>query len=99
MLVHLKPARTGAMEFMRMVNDNMTEKSLTILTTGRLDVKMRESFSWKSMIIEANSSPANKEVRIETVVANLAAFALPAPSSFATRTLHHHRRDYDRVSG
>ena len=70
------------------MNANKTANSLTISITGVLVVKIIASFSWKTMIIDQNRSPTIKDVNTETVVANFAPFALPAPSSFATRTLN-----------
>ena len=70
------------------MNANKTANSLTISITGVLVVKIIASFSWKTMIIDQNRSPTIKDVNNETVVANFAPFALPAPSSFATRTLN-----------
>jgi len=52
-----------------------------------VEVKIIASFSWKAMVIDQNRSPTTKEVNTEILVANFAPFALPAPSSFATRTL------------
>lgn len=69
------------------MNANKTANSLTIVITEELEVKIIASFSWKAMIVDQNRSPTTKEVNTETVVANFAPFALPAPSSFATRTL------------
>jgi hypothetical protein len=76
------------MQLRRIVNANKTANSLTISITGVLVVKIIASFSWKTMIIDQNRSPTIKDVNTETVVANFAPFALPAPSSFATRTLN-----------
>jgi hypothetical protein len=71
-----------------MVNASKTANSLTIKITKELEVKIIASFSGKAMTIDQNNSPTTREVNNDTMVANLAPFALPAPSSFATRTLH-----------
>lgn len=75
------------MQLRRMVNANKTDNSLTIVITGLLEVKIITSFSLKAIIINQNRTPTAREVKTATVVANFAAFVLPAPSSFATRTL------------
>ena len=76
------------MQLKRIVNANKTAKSLTILITEALEVKIIARFSGKAMIIDQNRSPTIKEDNTEIVVANFAPFALLAPSSFATRTLN-----------
>jgi hypothetical protein len=70
-----------------MVKANNIDSSLTILITDKFDVKIKASFSLKRTIINQNMKPANTVFTTETIVANFAPFALPAPSSFATRTL------------
>jgi hypothetical protein len=75
------------MQFRRIVNANKTANLLTIAITEVVEVKIIASFSWKAMVIDQNRSPTTKEVNTEILVANFAPFALPAPSSFATRTL------------
>ena len=72
----------------RIVNANKTTKSLTISIIEALEVKIIARFSGKAMNIDQNRSPTIKEDNTEIVVANFAPFALPAPSSFATRTLN-----------
>ena len=84
------------MQLTRMVNTNMIENSFAMEMTGTLAVKIIASFSWKKMIMKQNKSPTVMEVNIDTVIANFAPFALPAPSSLATRTLCH-PRNYDTV--
>ena len=66
---------------------NMIANSLTIVMTGKLEVKIMASFLWNNMTIKQNESPTAREVNVDTMVANFAPFAFPAPSSFATRTL------------
>ena len=61
--------------------------SLTILMTDELDVKINASFSLKIMTTNQNINPTSRVFTTDTIVANFAPFALPAPSSFATRTL------------
>lgn len=70
-----------------MVNDSRTAKSLTIEIIEELEVKIIASFSGKAMTISQKKNPTAREVNTDTLVANLAPLALPAPSSFATRTL------------
>lgn len=68
------------------------KRSLSLSTTSRrgsLDENKRAILRLKIMIIEKNKMPIIKDVNTDTVVANLAPFALPAPSSFSTLTLHH----------
>lgn len=69
------------------MNANKTDKSLAIVTTGMLEVKIIASFSWKAINIKENRSPTAREVKTATEVANFAPLALLAPNSFATRTL------------
>ena len=76
------------MQLKRIVNANKTAKSLSISITEELEVKIITRFSGKAMIVDQNRSPTIKEDNTEIVVANFAPFALPAPSSFATRTLN-----------
>lgn len=75
------------MQLRRMVITNMTANSLTIAITGMLGVNIMASFSWNATTIKQKRSPTDREVNNDTMVANFAPFALPAPSSFATRTL------------
>lgn len=70
------------------MNASKTANSLTIAITEELEVKIIASFPGKAMMIDQNNSPTTRDVNTDTVVANLAPFALPAPSSFATRTLY-----------
>lgn len=65
----------------------MIANSLTIVITGKLEVKIMASFSWNATTIKQNISPTDREVNTDTMVASFAPFAFPAPSSFATRTL------------
>lgn len=71
----------------RTVKAKRTESLLTALRMTGLVVKMYANLSWKAMISDQKKIPITKEVTTETLVANLAAFPLPAPSSFDTRTL------------
>ena len=66
---------------------NMIANSLTIVMTGKLEVKIMASFLWNNMTIKQKESPTDREINIDTTVANFAPFVFPAPSSFATRTL------------
>lgn len=75
------------MQLRRMVKANKNANSLTIWITDELDVKIKASFSLKATITNQKINPTNTVFTTETIVANFAAFALPAPSSFATRTL------------
>lgn len=75
------------MQLRRTVKANNIASSLTIWITEELDVKIKARFLLKDTITNQNINPTNKVVTTETTVANLAPFALPAPSSFATRTL------------
>jgi len=75
------------MQLRRIVKANKIDSSLTIWITDKLDVKIKASFSLKTTIINQNMNPTITVFTTETTVANFAPFALPAPSSFATRTL------------
>ena len=75
------------MQLRRMVNASNSASSFTIAITEELDVKIIASLSWKAKIIDQKKSPTTREVNTDTNEANLAPFALPAPISFATRTL------------
>lgn len=57
-----------------------------------LEVKMYANLSWRAMISDQKKTPITKEVTTETLVANLAAFPFPAPSSFDTRTLRYYNK-------
>ena len=71
----------------RMVTPRRTDSLSTIFSTLSLDVKSKPYLSWKTNIREQNKIPISVDVPTDTMVANFAPFPLPAPSSFATRTL------------
>ncbi|MFS7941321.1 hypothetical protein Hanom_Chr05g00474861 [Helianthus anomalus] len=75
------------MQLKRTVSDNNTESSSTMLMTMLFDVKIIASLSGNATINAQNSRPTRIDVSNDILVANIAPFALPAPSSFATRTL------------
>lgn len=66
---------------------NNTESSFTMLITVLFEVKIIANLSGKATIITLNNRPIRIDVNNDIFVANIAPFALPAPSSFATRTL------------
>lgn len=76
------------MQLRRMVNASKIANSLTIVITAGLELKILASFSGVAIIMDRKQSPTNREFSTDTMAANLAPFALPAPSSFATRTLY-----------
>lgn len=76
------------MQFSRIVNASKRDNSSTILITAELEVKILAIFSGKAIIIEKNMNPTRTAVSTTPAVANFAPSALPAPSSFATRTLY-----------
>lgn len=75
------------MQLRRMVNASNSDKSLTVSMTGILEVNIIASSLLNASTVTQNRSPTAREVKTETAVANFAPLALPAPSSFATRTL------------
>lgn len=64
------------------------ERWETASKTGGLDVKMRAISLWNTIISSQNISPITIDSHTDTMVANLAPFPFPAPSSLATLTLH-----------
>jgi len=70
-----------------MVNANINESFSTASRTTWLEVKMRATLSRRTITRMQKKRPMMVEVTTETIVANLAPFPFPAPSSFATRTL------------
>lgn len=71
-----------------MVNANKIANSLTIVITAELEVKINASFLGMAMMMDQKKNPTNREFRTDIMAANLAPFALPAPSSFVARTLN-----------
>lgn len=65
------------------------ESLLTAFKTGSLDENIRASSLWKKIMSSQKKRPITMDVVTATIVANLAPFPLPAPSSFATLTLYH----------
>ncbi|WVZ18750.1 hypothetical protein V8G54_006072 [Vigna mungo] len=74
------------MQLRRTVKANNIARSLTIWITDELDVKIKARFLLKNTITNQNINPTSTVFTTETKVANFAPSALPAPSSFATRT-------------
>ena len=70
-----------------MVNAKRIESLLTAASTSSLDVKIKASSLWKIIISSQNMRPIIVDVVTATMVANLAPFPLPAPSSLETLTL------------
>ncbi|KAF5807785.1 hypothetical protein HanXRQr2_Chr05g0237521 [Helianthus annuus] len=58
-----------------------------MLITVVFDVKIIASLSGNATIIAQKNRPIRIDISKDILVANIAPFALPAPSSFATRTL------------
>lgn len=83
----LLPERIGWIQLKRMVTANNKASPSTIETTGELDVKILAILSGNAMIIKKNTKPITKELKTETLAANLADFSFPAPISYATRIL------------
>lgn len=75
------------MQLKRMVVATNKASSSTIEITEELDTKIIAILSGKAMIIMKNKKPINRELKIETLAANLAEFSFPAPISYATRIL------------
>lgn len=75
------------------------ESLLTASRTGLLEEKMIPISLCKITIIRQKTSPIIVDVVTETIVANFAPFPFPAPSSFATLTLHsyHSSPEYYRT--
>jgi len=71
----------------RMVTPRRTDSLSTIFSTLSLDVKSKPYLSWKTNIRKQKEIPMSVDIPTDTTVANFAPFPLPAPSSFATRTL------------
>ena len=63
------------------------ESLLTAIKTSSLEEKIQAIWLWKSIMITQKNNPMIKDCVTDTIVANLAPLPLPAPSSFATRTL------------
>lgn len=70
-----------------MVKANRMESLLTATKTASLEENIQAILLWKSIIITPKNNPIINDCVTDTIVANLAPFPLPAPNSFATRTL------------
>lgn len=81
------PERTGWTLLSRVVNAKSRESLSAAWITAGLEVKMSANVSWSCMMRAQKMSPIADEVITDTTVANFAPLPLPAPSSFATRTL------------
>lgn len=81
------PERTGWTLLRRTVRANKMVSLLTAVKTASLDEKTWTIWLWKSIMFTQKNNPIIKDCVTETIVANFAPFPLPAPSSFATRTL------------
>lgn len=66
---------------------NRTERLSTEFRTASLDEKIEPIWSWRNTMNTVKNNPTINDSVIDTSVANLAPLPLPAPSSFATRTL------------
>lgn len=84
-----EPERTGWMLFKRMVMASRLERESTASTTSVLLEKISAILPWNRTMTRHIAIPITVDCATETIVANLAAFPLPAPSSFATLTLFH----------
>ncbi|GER34484.1 cysteine/Histidine-rich C1 domain family protein [Striga asiatica] len=73
-----------------MVKANRTVIPLTESSTGLLEEKKSAIVLWKIKTMAIITKPIAVDVTTDTMVANLAAFPFPAPSSLATLTLHKH---------
>lgn len=71
----------------RTVKANRSESLLTAFKTASLEEKIQAIWLWRSIIITQKNNPIINDCVTDTIVANLAPFPLPAPNSFATRTL------------
>lgn len=71
-----------------MVTAKSTDRLSTASRTSALVVKIYAILSWRSMMSTQKKSPIILDCVTDTIVANLAAFPFPAPSSFATLTLY-----------
>lgn len=69
------------------MNAKRIESLLTASRTGSLEVNIQVNLSWKNIISSQKTRPMITDVVTDTIVANLAPFPFPAPSSFATLTL------------
>lgn len=83
------PERIGWTLLRRTVKAKRRERWLTASRTGLLEVKIRAISLWNSNISSQKTRPITTDSHTDTIVANLAPFPFPAPSSFATLTLHH----------
>lgn len=70
-----------------MVNARRRDSLSTASITTELEVKMKANLSWRAIMRRQKKRPITEDVTTDTMVANLAPLPLPAPSSFATRTL------------
>lgn len=71
-----------------MVNAKRIDNLFTAFKTASLEENNKASSLWYIIINNQKMRPIMIDVNTDTVVANLAPFPLPAPSSFATLTLH-----------
>lgn len=81
------PDRIGWTLLRRIVTPKRRESWSTSSRTSSLDVNMYANLSWNIRIRAKKTMPIMVDWTTETLVANLAPWPLPAPSSFATRTL------------
>lgn len=71
------------------MNARRTISLLTSFKTGALEENINARSLWKKIINNQKKRPMIIDVITDTTAANLAPFPLPAPSSFATRTLYY----------
>lgn len=75
------------MQLTRIANANSMDSRFTASMIESVDVKILASLSGNAITTNQKIIPTIQALNNDTDMANLAAFALPAPSSFATRTL------------
>lgn len=71
-----------------MVKAKRIDNLFTACKTASLEENIKASSLWYIIINNQKKRPIMTDVTTDTIVANLAPFPLPAPSSFATLTLH-----------
>jgi len=81
------PESTGWTLFNKMENESNGDKSATALATSESVVKIYASLSLRNRNTKNSTNPITNDVRTVIRMENFAAFELPLPSSFATRTL------------
>lgn len=83
------PERTGWTLLRRTVKASRMESLLTAIKTASLEENINAIWLWRINIITQKDNPMINDCVTDTIVASLAPFPLPAPNSFATRTLEH----------